>query len=373
VLFKSQYHYSGIYNIPLPSFLLSSPHFSILCFRFFFSSFSSFFFKLLCLRNIAGVTINTIPFLNQPVIDGVDIPDAPLIVINQGQFNRRIASVLLGKWNQILFGPLLLLIPLPPLPFSLSLSLSPSLSPSLTQMSVYQGNNLVEGNLFAWLYAGLQLSINETQYQEIVNQYVLPQVSTEQLNAVYNLYENTTVESGYWEAIRSECFPCSTNSASLSSPLTFLTFYSEMTGDAFVNCGTEALSLAFSGYQFDNLTSLPSLPPFTPIPNVYRYVFTHSPQNGSNAFLNATHASEVAFVFQANIYGIYLNPDEIAFSQSLIDYWTSFHINENPNKGVSSGSGSMDTSTGQTSSFSLSGSSSLFSIHPFSSFFLYLL
>lgn len=165
------------------------------------------------------------------------------------------------------------------------------------------GNNAAEGTIFAYEANGATFNINQTVYEHLLNASLAasayPPTIAEQ---VLKIYEPIELSQGYFLAA------------------------SAFAGDFFIDCGTRNLANALYNY------SIPS----NGNAQTWRYVFSHHlsnwTMNGENLnILNATHGTELPFVFGQDMFGIYLDSDEFQLSKQIIEFWAQFARYGNPN------------------------------------------
>jgi len=158
--------------------------------------------------------------------------------------------------------------------------------------SVRIGNNLKEGELFA-LSDALSLSMNQNLYQKLIHSFDLV---IQFADLFEPWYQGLADSQGYWEA------------------------YSSFFEDYIFLCGTQY----FADYATTSGTT------------VYRYRFQHKTVDAPFPFslLNATHFTEVPYVFQMPYgvnFGFSFNDEELALSNSIVQYWANFVSGGNPN------------------------------------------
>eukprot|EP01087_Luapelamoeba_hula_P013339 TRINITY_DN3810_c1_g1_i3.p1 TRINITY_DN3810_c1_g1~~TRINITY_DN3810_c1_g1_i3.p1 ORF type:complete len:355 (+),score=47.85 TRINITY_DN3810_c1_g1_i3:167-1231(+) len=159
---------------------------------------------------------------------------------------------------------------------------------------VLVGSNAQEGNYFAWEdgrneYNVTDFKFTQEQYTHLVLEKTYPYG-----NLALEWYQNDTKTFGYWQT------------------------YSKILADGYINCGVN--------YVADRMGQLG-------LRNVYRYLYTHTTHFAPNGFLNATHTSEIPFVFINPIYfgQQTFAPSDEQMAKIIVDYWNSFHLTGNPN------------------------------------------
>lgn len=207
--------------------------------------------------------------------------------------------------------------------------LSPGSDPTITTMAqlfvrgrpgidwnanipILMGHNKQEGNLFASAAAynyGIitPFVLNEAQYVDQLGLNFLHHNTT--VTTIRNWYAESEQLNGYWNAIAEEF------------------------GGYLINCGTEWITRRAAGYPSSSSHTAASGVAQTNT-HVYRYVYSHATEVWLYAFLNATHGSELVYVFgngTDQLYASVLTPEEVSLSQLIQRYWVRFAASNNPN------------------------------------------
>ena len=164
-------------------------------------------------------------------------------------------------------------------------------------LSVLVGNQNQEGNIMAYIITPGVLNrtdMSQQQFQELVlDGYFQPLGLSSFVVSTYKDLIPSDPNANFWPAA------------------------SQIIGDYEVRCGAEALVRAY-------LTSTPSSA--QPVV-MWRYAFTHhpAPLRSPTYFLNATHGTELPYVFQspATFYFSFTKAEAV-FSAQISDYWANF-------------------------------------------------
>ena len=148
------------------------------------------------------------------------------------------------------------------------------------------GFNSNEGQSVAVLLNQFNMSVSPTKYHELAEQAYIP-------TELIHRYDPTTTDKDYFNA------------------------FAWLFGDYHLTCANL--------YLFNHVASLASSP-------IYVYFFIHPTENWAfTPFnLNATHFTEVAYVFHNQFAFTNFTPAERNLSLKMIDYFTSFHLSEEP-------------------------------------------
>eukprot|EP01102_Stenamoeba_stenopodia_P007556 TRINITY_DN2118_c0_g2_i1.p1 TRINITY_DN2118_c0_g2~~TRINITY_DN2118_c0_g2_i1.p1 ORF type:complete len:557 (-),score=113.23 TRINITY_DN2118_c0_g2_i1:19-1689(-) len=171
------------------------------------------------------------------------------------------------------------------------------------------GSNEYEGNLFIYEGDGETVHLNATQYDTLLITSILGNNLPESfVSRIKDIFQPIQQSQGYFAAA------------------------SGYAGDFFIVCGTR--NLVNSAYNYTQQNGYKS--------QIWRYLFSHTPSFWLNNddmninFLNATHVTELPFVFSDNIFGIDINTEEeVLLSKQIIQYWSQFASCGNPNGVVS--------------------------------------
>jgi carboxylesterase type B len=152
---------------------------------------------------------------------------------------------------------------------------------------VIVGSNEQEGNFFMWTTA-FNTKATWPSIVALEWVYLTPFYNTAEIQQVQSFYNQ------YW-----------------NSPSTYFHGGSEMVGDVLIDCAVVFMS------NFLSMSNSSS--------PVYRYLFTHKPQDWLFGKLNSTHLAEVPFVFNtAEFMGMRFTPEEIPLTNSMSDMWGRF-------------------------------------------------
>jgi len=91
---------------------------------------------------------------------------------------------------------------------------------------------------------------------------------------------------------------------------------SAVAGDFYIYCGMKFIA--------DSISDWSRAPSFF-------YYFSHTPSQWDYSFLGVTHEAELAYVFNANLFGNQFTFEEFNLSLAMVNYWTNFHIYGDPN------------------------------------------
>lgn len=152
--------------------------------------------------------------------------------------------------------------------------------------NVLGGFNSNEGQSVTFTFNRNNMSISSERYHELSDQYKIP-------TELINRYDPTTTDKNYFNA------------------LTWLL------GDYYLSCPNV--------YLFDHLSTMSSS-------EIYAYFFVHPTEYWVFSLLNfnATHLTEIPYVFHSNFAFAQLTPIETNLSLQMIDYFTTFHLSEQP-------------------------------------------
>mmetsp|Transcript_8347 Transcript_8347/g.9309 ORF Transcript_8347/g.9309 Transcript_8347/m.9309 type:complete len:514 (+) Transcript_8347:36-1577(+) len=166
---------------------------------------------------------------------------------------------------------------------------------SLLQDGLYRkypmiiGTQEYEGNIFMFQNSGKTPAegIDEAMYNKIVAESFAG-YSSDFIELVKSWYVPYTKARGYWEGA------------------------SKIFGDSGIACGVHLASPFIGKFQPDSY---------------FRYHFTKFPE-GPNSFLNATHASELAYIFQHQslFFNGTFSQDDVYVSHSMAAYWKSMAV-----------------------------------------------
>eukprot|EP01102_Stenamoeba_stenopodia_P007554 TRINITY_DN2118_c0_g1_i2.p1 TRINITY_DN2118_c0_g1~~TRINITY_DN2118_c0_g1_i2.p1 ORF type:complete len:563 (-),score=125.06 TRINITY_DN2118_c0_g1_i2:61-1749(-) len=167
------------------------------------------------------------------------------------------------------------------------------------------GSNAYEGTVFIFESDGLTVNLNATQYDTTLTTSVVGNNFPESfVSHIKDIFQPIQQTQGYFAAA------------------------SGYAGDFFIICGTRNLVNSAYNYTKQNDDDKSQ---------IWRYVFSHAPSNWSIGsfhleFLNATHGTELPYVFAETIFGIELgNAEEVQLSKQIIEYWSQFASCGNPN------------------------------------------
>jgi para-nitrobenzyl esterase len=151
------------------------------------------------------------------------------------------------------------------------------------QAKILGGFNSNEGQSTTFIFNQNNVSMSSTRYRDLAEQYQVPL-------ELINRYDPTTTDKNYFNA------------------------FTWLIGDYLCNCPTF--------YFFNHLSSS----------SIYVYFFIHPSENWAFTPLNfnATHLTEIAYVFHSNFGFTQFTPAEANLSLKIIDYFTSFHRSEQP-------------------------------------------
>jgi len=159
-----------------------------------------------------------------------------------------------------------------------------------THAPVIIGTNQVEGNLLNYFITTIPPTtpMSNATFTSFVNAAFGSMAPT-----VTSWYSTVRQQQGNWIAL------------------------SEIYGDFLINCG--------SHFMANYISTLSQA-------EVFRYLFTHTPQNWPYNFLNATHSSEISFVFNdpAVNFMTSFTSDEQTLANSVASLWGSFVITSDP-------------------------------------------
>jgi len=162
------------------------------------------------------------------------------------------------------------------------------------QVPLMLGFNSYEGNFFALV-----------ALKGFPNVQISDAVYLAQVDAVFGSYGLTSTVLKWYDPIR-------TQYGNWIS-------YAQITGDFYIDCGTilAANSIASSSSN-----------------DVFAYIFNHTPVNWPLSVLNATHTSELGFIFGPGIIGdTGLTKDEHTLSTRMTQAWGNFAKNSDPGMG----------------------------------------
>ena len=154
-------------------------------------------------------------------------------------------------------------------------------------VNILGGFNANEGQSVAFIFNQFNETITSTRYYDLGQQYQIP-------SELINRYDpTTTADKDYFNA------------------------FAWLFGDYHLTCPNL--------YLFNYLASMTSS-------SIYVYFFIHPTENWPFAPLNfnATHLTEIPYVFQNHFAFTQLTPDETDLSLKIIDYFTSFHLSKQP-------------------------------------------
>ncbi|UJR09054.1 hypothetical protein I4U23_013302 [Adineta vaga] len=152
--------------------------------------------------------------------------------------------------------------------------------------NVLGGFNSNEGESATFIFNGNDMAVSSARYHQLSEQFQVPQ-------ELINRYDPSTTDQNYFKA------------------------FSWLIGDYLSNCP--------SIYLFNHLAQLsPS--------SIYAYFFIHPTENWafSPLHFNATHITEIPYVFNIPFALAILTPAEIVLSSQMIEYFTKFHLSEQP-------------------------------------------
>ena len=152
--------------------------------------------------------------------------------------------------------------------------------------NILGGFNAKEGQSVTLIFNQFNQTISSTRYYDLAQQYQIP-------SELIIRYDPTTTDKDYFNA------------------------FAWLLSDYYCNCPTF--------YLFNHLASITSS-------SIYVYYFIHPTENWAfTPFnLNATHLTEIAYVFHNQFALTNLTSDEKDLSLKIIDYFTSFHLSEQP-------------------------------------------
>ncbi|CAF3731132.1 unnamed protein product [Adineta steineri] len=152
--------------------------------------------------------------------------------------------------------------------------------------NILGGFNANEGQTTTFIFNQNDISISSTKYQELAEQYHIP-------NELIRRYDPTTTDKNYFNAL------------------------SWLLGDYYGHCPNLFL--------FNHVATLSSS-------SIYVYFFIHATENWAFSPLkfNATHLTEIPYVFQNQFGFAQLTPAETNLSLKFIDYFTTFHLSKQP-------------------------------------------
>ena len=153
------------------------------------------------------------------------------------------------------------------------------------RVPIIVGMNFNEGQTSILTFNHFQMVINASEYYQLAQSYLIP-------DSLIDIYDPTTTDKDYFAA------------------LTWLF------NDYYIHCPS-----FFSLNHFANWS--------TPI---YAYFFVHATENWifSPFHFNATHLTEIPYVFQNNFAATQLTNSEMNLSSSIIELFTKFHSNQQP-------------------------------------------
>ena len=153
------------------------------------------------------------------------------------------------------------------------------------QVSIMGGINYNEGQSSILTFNSFQITINASQYRPFAESYAFPET-------LIDMYDPTTKDKDYFTA------------------LTWLF------GDYYLHCPIT--------YLFNHLTQWSS--------SNYAYFFTHPTENWAFTpfHFNATHLTEIPYVFHNQFAFSQLTPAETNLSLAMVDLFTKFHSNIAP-------------------------------------------
>ncbi|CAF4892464.1 unnamed protein product [Rotaria sp. Silwood1] len=152
--------------------------------------------------------------------------------------------------------------------------------------NVLGGFNAHEGQSVTYIFNQFNMSISETRYHDLTEQYQIP-------SELIAKYDPTTTDKDYFNA------------------------FSWLIADYYCYCP--------SFYLFNYLATISSS-------SIYVYLFIHPSENWifTPLHFNATHLTEIPYVFHNQFAATQLTPVETNLSLKLIKYFTSFHLSKQP-------------------------------------------
>jgi len=154
------------------------------------------------------------------------------------------------------------------------------------QANILAGFNANEGQSPTFIFNGNNMTITSDRYFDLAEQYEVPSELTHR-------YDPTTTDKNYFNAV------------------------SWLLGDYYLNCPII--------YVLNHTAAYSSA-------SIYAYRFLHPTINWAFTPLNfnATHLSEIPFVFQNQFALTQLTPEEIKLSSTMIELFTQFHKSKQP-------------------------------------------